>query len=91
MRGLPQVGLAAHIRRISATTSGFFPGRPRRCREFQRQSSLRPARCQPMTVSGWKIITAVRHWGQTRLRTTQKTRSWPLSLGLCAWRWSTVI
>jgi len=31
-----------------------------------------------MTVSGWKIITAVRHWGHVRSKTTQKNAVLPL-------------
>src|SRR5260370_42183467 len=55
MRGLPQVGLTAHIRRMSRISSGFFAGRPLRDRDFHRQNIRNPARCQPMTVSGLKI------------------------------------
>ena len=72
---LPHVGLTAHNRRMSWINSRSFPGRPRRRRDFHRQNILNPARCQPMTVSGRKIINGVFHLGQVHFNITQKHRS----------------
>ena len=91
IRGLPQVGLTAHIRRISSISALSFPGRPPRGRDFHRQNILNPARCQPMTVSGWKMINAARQFGHHPFKITQNNRSFPCSLGLCACRSSTAI
>jgi hypothetical protein len=91
MRGLPQVGLTVHIRRISSISAASFRGRPPRCRDFHRQNILNPARCQPMTVSGLKRINALRQFGHPLFKTTQNNRSLPCSLGLCACRLSTAI
>jgi hypothetical protein len=44
IRGLPHVGLTAHMRRMSRINFRSFPGRPRRRREFHRQNILNPAR-----------------------------------------------
>ena len=44
---------------MSARTSGATAGRPGPFRRlFQVQNSLKPARCQRMTVSGWTRATA---------------------------------
>ena len=75
MRGLPQVGLTAHIRRMSRINSGSFPGRPRRPRDFHRQNILNPAHSQPMTVSGRKIIKGVFQFSQAFLSIIQRPRS----------------
>src|ERR1035437_10334092 len=91
MRGLPQVGLAAHIWRISSTSAASFRGRPPRGRDFHRQNILNPARCQPMTVSGWKRINALRQFGHHPFKTTQNNRSLPCTLGLYVFRLSTAI
>jgi hypothetical protein len=84
IRGLPQVRLTAHIRPINSMSSRSFPGRPPRCRDFQRQNILNPARCQPMTVSGWKMIYPARQFGHHPFKTTHNNRSFPCSLGWCA-------
>jgi len=91
IRGLPHVGLTAHMRRMSWINSGSFPGRPGLRRDFHRQNILNPARCQPMTVSGRKIINGVFQFGQALLRMIQSHRSHGRSSGLCARRLSTVI
>src|SRR5882724_2352793 len=65
MRGLPQVGLTLHIRRMSWINFESFAGRPRRRLDFHRQNILNPALCQPMTVSGRKMINGVLQLGQT--------------------------
>ena len=91
IRGLPQVGLTLHIRRMSWINSRSFWGRPRRRLDFHRQNILNPARCQPMTVSGRKIISGVLQFGQTLLRTIQRNRSHGRSFGRCVRRLSTMI
>ena len=82
MRGLPQVGLALHIPRMSWISSWSFPGRPNRCLDFHRQKILNPARCQPMRVSGWRRIRGFLQLGQSRMSRSQKHRSDQRSLGL---------
>ena len=54
MRGAPQVGFSATIRKISSRTSlliGFLPTAFRAC-EIQLQYSRKPVRCRRTTVSG---------------------------------------
>src|SRR6266404_2251427 len=75
IRGLPQVGLTLHIRRMSWINSRSFAGRPGRRLDFHRQNILSPARCQPMTVSGRKTINGVLQFGQTPLSIIQRHRS----------------
>ena len=89
MRGLPQVGLSCHIRRISWMSSGSREGRPSRRRDFQRQYLRNPARCQPITVCGWMITTAFSQRDQTARRTIHNSRSGFLNLGLLAFRLNT--
>ena len=91
VRGLPHVGLTAHMRRMSRINSKSFPGRPRRRRDFHRQNILNPARCQPITVSGRKIINGTFQFGQALLSMIQSHLSHGRSFGLCARRLSTVI
>jgi hypothetical protein len=50
--------LAILISRISSRISSGTVGRPPRGRDFQRQYDLNPARCQRITVSGFKIARA---------------------------------
>jgi hypothetical protein len=57
---------------MSWINSRSFPGRPLRRRDFHRQKILNPDRCQPMTVSGWKIIKGVFHPDHPRFNITQK-------------------
>ena len=43
---------------MSARTSGATAGRPGPCRRlFQVQKSVKPARCQRITVAGWTMAT----------------------------------
>ena len=59
MRGAPQFGLSAFIRRINWRISPLTFGRPgRRNLERNRQNSRNPARCQETTVSGLTMIRA---------------------------------
>ena len=82
MRGLPQVGFADDIRRISCRTSESIRGRPGfPFRDFHRQYSRKPSRCQPTTVSGLTMISASDQFRQTRRRRTQKARSSDVNLG----------
>jgi hypothetical protein len=82
------MGLTSHIRRNSSTSAACLRGRPPRGRDFQRQNHLNSARCQAMTVSGWKRINALRQFGHHPFKTTHNNRSLPRSLGLCADRLS---
>jgi hypothetical protein len=91
MRGLSHVGLTAHMRRMNRINSRCFPGRPRLRRDFHRQNILKPARCQPMTVSGRKIINGVSQFGQALLSIIQRPRSHGRSFGLFPRRLSTGI
>ena len=64
--GAPHNGLAMLISRISRRISNGTVGRPQRCRDFQRQYNLKPARCQRITVSGFTIVSALMaFWHQT--------------------------
>jgi hypothetical protein len=47
------------ISRISRRISNGAVGRPQRCRDFQRQYNLKPARRQRITVSGFTIVNAL--------------------------------
>src|ERR1039457_307288 len=77
MRGAPQVGFSATMRRINSRNSlltHFLPTGVR-CRESHLQYNLKPARCQPTTVSGWIRISARFHPGQSLRKITQKNLS----------------
>src|ERR1035437_488683 len=83
MRGAPQVGVSATIRKIRSRTSlliGFLPT-TFRAREIQLQYSRNPARCQRTTVSGVTIINDLFQPDQTLRRTTQNSLSTELSRG----------
>src|ERR1700739_3102153 len=64
--GAPHSGLAMLISRISRRISNGTVGRPPRCRDFQRQYNLKPARCQRITVSGRTIASASYILGNSR-------------------------
>src|SRR3954453_23682239 len=77
MRGAPHVEFSATIRKISSRNSllmHFLPEQTRR-RESHVQYSLNPARCQRTTVSGWTMINARFHSGQSRRKITQNSLS----------------
>jgi len=77
MRGVPHVELSATMRKISSRNSlltHFLPARTRR-RESHAQYRLNPARCQRTTVSGWTMINARFHAGQSRRKITQNSLS----------------
>src|SRR3954452_13787164 len=63
-----------HLADQLAISSGTV-GRPPRGREFQRQYDLNPARCQRMTVSGFKIARALRTLGAKRYSPANINRS----------------
>jgi hypothetical protein len=62
-RRLVIVQLAMLISRISRRISNGTVGRPQRCRDFQRQYNLKPARRQRITVSGFTIVNALMVFG----------------------------
>jgi len=56
MRGASHSGFSTLIRRIKLRTSIGTFGRPPRERDFHRQYSRKPERCQRSTVSGCTIV-----------------------------------
>ena len=58
MRSSPHSGFSCPIRRISRRSSRGIGGRPGR--DFIRQKSLHPSRCQRTIVAGFTITTALR-------------------------------
>jgi hypothetical protein len=78
MRGAPQVGFSATMRKINSRNSLLIRFLPNvfRWREIQFQYRRNPARCQRTTVSGVTITRAC-----SRLTTTQNRRSNRASLG----------
>ena len=73
MRGAPQLGFSATIRKISSRTSlliGFLPT-AWLAREIQLQYSRNPARCQRTTVSGLTRINDFFQPEQTCRKTTR--------------------
>jgi hypothetical protein len=77
-RGAPHNGLAIAVLRMSARTSAevlLRSLRPRPLRDFQRQNSLEPSRCQRITVSGFTITMTSRHLLHRRESAAQNRRS----------------
>src|ERR1035437_7049608 len=77
MRGAPQVGFSATIRKTSSRTSlliGFLPTACR-AREIQLQYSRNPVRCYRTTVSGVTRINDLFHPDHDLRRTTQNSLS----------------
>src|SRR5215469_16714588 len=77
MRGAPQVGFSATMRKISSRTSrlkGFLPA-ARRVRDSQDQYNRKPVRCQRTTVSGVTSRSGFFHPDQSFRRATQNTLS----------------
>ena len=64
--GAPHNGLTMLISRINRRISNDTVGRPQQRRDFQRQYSLKPARCQRTTVSGRTIASASYILGNSR-------------------------
>ena len=73
MRGAPQLGLSAFMRRINCRISSLIFGRPgRRNLDRNRQNSRNPARCQDTTVSGFTTIRALVQLGHRWRSAIQK-------------------
>ena len=92
MRGAPQVGFSATMRKINFRNSfgvGLRPTGPR-TREIILQYMRNPARCQRTTVSGATMMTACFHRNHSRLMATQKNLSNRLRAGRGRRRFSTV-
>src|SRR6516164_6910232 len=64
--GAPHNGLTMLISRISRRISNDTVGRPQRRRDLQRKYSLKPARCQRITVSGRTIASVSYIFGNSR-------------------------
>ena len=52
IRDAPHLWFSLLIRRMRSRNSRAIFGRPARCRDFQRQNAVKPARCQRRMVSG---------------------------------------
>jgi len=90
MRGAPQVGFSATIRKIRSRTSFeilFLPV-TRRALEIARQYRANPDLCHRTTVSGLTTIRACFHPHQNLRANTQKILSSIVSLGLRRLRFS---
>ena len=83
MRGAPQVGFSATIRKISSCTSLGVCRRPKAVLvlEITFQYKRKPARCHRTTVSGVTIMRDCFHLGQNRFAKTRQTLSKTVSLG----------
>ena len=66
---------------MSVRISGSIGGRPVLLRLFQVQWSLKPLRCQPITVWGFTMSRALCQSGHRRQSVTQNARSAFVSLG----------
>ena len=75
MRGDPQNGFSRNMRWISLRIPASILRHAGFPRDFHRQNSLKPCRCQPTTVSGCTISRAERHPAQIRDSSAQKIRS----------------
>ena len=91
MRGAPQVGFPATIRKINSRTSLDVCLLPTRflTREISLQYARKPARCHRTTVSGVTMIKACFHPDQNRQTATQKSLSKMLRSGRGRRRFST--
>jgi hypothetical protein len=92
MRGAPQVGFSATMRKINFRNSfgvGLRPTGPR-TREISLQYMRKPALCHRTTVSGVTMMTARFHRDHSRLMPTQKNLSNRLRAGRGRRRFSTV-
>ena len=92
MRGAPQVGFSAAMRKINSRTCGEAGLLPTRLRalEISRQYKRKPARCHRTTVSGVTMIRDCFHRGQKRRATIQNRRSKLLRRGLGRRRFRTI-
>ena len=73
----PHSGFSLLIRRIRSRNSRSIFGRPARCRDFQRQKALNPARCHRRIVSGFTTWDKSSRLGQIRVIHTNNARSLP--------------
>lgn len=91
MRGAPQVGFSATIRKISSRTSvdSFFLPICFLAFEIKLQYSRKPARCQRTTVSGVTARRDLFQSVQNRHASTQNSLSKGLSFGLARLRFRT--
>src|SRR5215469_5402913 len=91
MRGAPQLGFSATIRKISSRTSvdSFFLPTRFLAFEIKLQYSRNPARCQRTTVSGVTTRRDFFHSDQNRHASIQKSLSKGKSVGLSCLRFST--
>src|ERR1035438_822296 len=83
MRGAPQVGFSATMRKIKSRSSwvkGFLPP-IRRVREIQLQYNQTRDLCEPTTVSGVTSINDLFQLVQNSRKTTQNSLSTELSPG----------
>ena len=89
--GAPHDVFASAIWNMSARTSGSTAGLPHLSdRDFRRQYSLKALLCQRTIVSGWTIITVLRHPDQTHDKITQNIRSRSFNFGRFWFRLSTL-
>src|SRR5713226_2130941 len=73
--GAPQSEFSAAMRRMRVRISSLTFGRPPRGRDRQRQYRRKPARCHPITVSGFTMTRTSDHRGHMCHRVVQKKRS----------------
>ena len=88
LRGSP-ARVSSARRRIRPRTSSGIADRPLPGRDRQRQYSRKPARCQPMTVSGFTMTRRSVHRGQRRRSVVQNSRSKEFNGGRGRLRFST--
>ena len=92
MRGAPQVGFSATMRKMSSRNSlltHLLPA-PVRCRESHFQYNLNPVRCQRTTVPGRTRTNAHFHPYQSRRNITQNNLSEIANRGCGCLRFKTV-
>jgi len=90
MRGTPQSGFSAALRRIRAWTSREIVGRPGLSRDFHRQNSRKPSRCHRTTVAGWTRTSQRGQFMNQRESMIQKARSEAWKRGRVEVRWQAV-
>jgi len=90
IRGVPQVGLAQLMSRISFRISGSILARPGLLLWRLRVQNCRNRLfCQSMIVRGWAMTKTFRHPSVILEKRTQKSRSESLNCGLFAFRFKT--
>ncbi len=81
MRGAPHRGFSRLIRRIRSRKSRSIFGRPAPFRDFQRQKTLKPPRCQRRMVAGLTTQAKSSSPGQTQVNQLSRARSLPRTRG----------